>query len=321
MLTRQARALGALVACAALGSAGCADRDRTFAPVGSPVPDGGKHGCERVDFLFVIDGSVSMSNEQDELIASFPSFVQTIEETLTEVTDFHIMVVDTDAWNRCTAENCATGAQDADTLCNKGLEDDACAVALDDCDVTLGAGVVHPVGAGASNELCTPFGGNRYLVEGEPDVAGTFSCLAQIGTAGAPKERPMDAMVAALADEIEGPGGCNAGFLRDDAVLVVTFISDDPNREDTGEPQDWYDAVLGAKQGRKDAVVVLGLTPAFEGCGPDDQPDKGKHWHEFVSLWGDSGLEASVCSKSYGAFFSQSVPLIDQACQALVPAR
>lgn len=68
----------------------------------------------------------------------------------------------------------------------------------------------------------------------EPDLQGAFACGARVGTAGNPSERPMNGMTEALSPALNGPGGCNEGFLRDDAILVVTFISDDPKFEDGG---------------------------------------------------------------------------------------
>ena len=99
---------------------------------------------------------------------------------------------------------------------------------------------------------------------------------------------------------------------------VVTFISNDPRYEDSGTPQEWYDAVLAAKGGNPDAVVVLGLTP-FSGCPGGNGPPKGSHWSEFVDLWGDHGLEASVCNLDYAPFFAQAVGIIDEACDEFTP--
>ena len=69
------------------------------------------------------------------------------------------------------------------------------------------------------------------------------------------------------------PGACDAGFLRDDAILVVTFISDDilmPGVDDdastVGSPQQWYDAVVAAKNGRPDDVVMLGIVYDHRHC-------------------------------------------------------
>ncbi len=272
-----------------------------------------------IDFLFVIDNSVSMRNEQEALIASFPSFIETIEATVDTSSDYHIMVTDTDDWGRCTAENCQTGEMNAQELCINAAGGYACNTDFDDCDKTIGAGVVHPAGKGASNQPCTIYGGNRYIIAGEPDPVGTFSCMALVGLAGHPSERPMDSLVAAMSDELNGPGGCNEGFLRDNAILVVTFISDDPWYEDSGTPQDWYDAVLAAKNGDPAAVAVLGLTPNFDGCRDGAGPPKGAHWGEFVAMWGDHGLEASVCNDDYGPFFEEAVVVVDLTCDEFQP--
>ncbi len=272
-------------------------------------------GCDKVDFLFIIDNSVSMQDQQTALINSFPAFMATIQSTLNAGSNYHIMVADTDDWGRCTAANCLSGDMSADTLCVAPANGYACATQFDSCDKQIGAGVVHPAGKGATNAPCTIYGGHRYIVEGEPDLAGTFTCMAQVGLAGHPSERPMDSLVAAMSVGLNAPIGCNAGFLRDDAILVVTFISDDPNYEDADGPQEWYDAVVTAKGGNADAVVVLGLTPNFEGCNLG----KGTHWSEFVAMWGTHGLEASVCNLDYSPFFDQAVAIIDETCDGFIP--
>lgn len=299
------------------GSGGSGDGGSLTVSAGSGGGSG--TGCDKVDFLFVVDNSVSMGDQQAALIASFPSFIQSIQSTLTADSDYHIMVVDTDEVTRCTPTNCQNGTQSADTLC-----DEANGYACDQnnfttCDNVLGAGVLNPAGDGASNQLCNITGGNRYLVESEPNLATAFACMAQVGLAGHPSERPMDAMVAALAPGINGVDGCNEGFLREDAILVVTFISDDPNVEDAGMPQDWYDAVVAAKGGNPDAVAVVGLTPNFDGCRPNNKPNAGAHWSEFIQLWGDHGLEGSVCEADYGPFFDQAIGIIDETCDEFTP--
>ncbi len=231
----------------------------------------------------------------------------------------YIMVVDTDAETRCTPEGCAVPDTFAQELCTQPVGGYACNTAFEACDSVLGAGVVHPAGKGASNKPCSVYGGNRYAVEGDPDLAGTFECLAMVGLAGHPTERPMDAMVAALSEPLLADDGCNDGFLRDDAILVITFMSDDPFYEDSGTPQDWYNAVVAAKKGNKDAVAVLGFTPTAEGCGPAKSLDKGKHWAEFIGLWGDRGLEVSVCEPDFAPYFTESVKIIDEACDNFDP--
>ncbi len=277
-------------------------------------------GCEKVDFLFIIDNSVSMADQQAALIASFPTFMATIQTTLSATSDYQIMVADTDDETRCTPSNCQSGAMSANSLCIAPANGYACTPGLfDTCDNTIGAGVVHPAGDGASNMPCTIFGGNRYIGEGEPNRTSTFSCMAQVGLAGHPAERPMDSLVAAMSDTMNGPNGCNTDFLRDDAILVITFISDDPNYEDADGPQQWYDAVVAVKD--PESVVVLGLTPNFNGCQDGKGPPKGQHWSDFIAMWGARGLEASVCELDYGPFFDQAISIIDQTCDEFDPPK
>jgi hypothetical protein len=277
---------------------------------------GTESGCQKVDFLFVIDNSASMENEQEALIGAFPGFMQTIQNTLAAGSDYHILVADTDDWGRCSPGNCGHELCD-DPVAGKY----ACMNIFDACDQARGAGVVHPAGQFATNAPCTPFGGNRYLVEGEPDLAGMFDCMARVGVAGNPSERPMNGMTEALSPALNAAGGCNAGFLRDDAILVITFISDDPWYEDQGDPMSWYNDVIAAKNGDASAVVVLGLTPDWDGCRDGDGPPKGSHWSEFVGLWGANGLHGNVCSSAmeYVAFFEEAVSTIDETCDNFEP--
>ena len=127
----------------------------------------------------------------------------------------------------------------------------------------------------------------------------------------------MDALLAALKPQMNGPGGCNDGFLRDDALLVITFISDDPNFEDQGKPQDWYNAVVAAKKGDPNAAVVVGFTPAFASC-PGTATPKGSHWAEFVAKF-PFNLHASVCDGDYSTTFAKAVQVIDEGCDGYVP--
>jgi hypothetical protein len=289
------------------------------------VPDAGMPpvtgGCDKVDFLFVIDGSVSMANEQAALATSFPGFIDAIGDTLTATSDYHIMVVDTDAAGRCTKDACEDPTPSSKTIeccLEDGAGAHACNTNLSACDETLGAGVVHPAGTASSNVKCDLAGGNRYVTEDQPDIAAAFDCVAHVGIAGDPSERPMDAMLAAVSADLNAPGACNEGFLRDDAILVVTFISDDPYTEDSGDPQGWHDALVAAKGGNAAAIVVLGVIPGGT-CHTDPNPDAGDHWAQFVALWGDHGASASVCEADYAPFFTAAVDIVDDACDEFEP--
>jgi hypothetical protein len=271
-------------------------------------------GCEKIDFVFVVDNSVSMENEQAQLVAAFPGFISTIESTVNAGSDHHIMVVDTDEWGRCNTANPWTGIDPGSDTCNAYIQN----TTFEECDRTLGAGVVHPAGKFTDNTVCPFPAGRRYLASGDADVAATFACAAKVGVAGHSAERPMDALLAALQPGINAAGGCNDGFLRDDALLVVTFISDDLNYEDAGDPQSWFDAVVAAKNGDEEAVAVVGFTPAFAECAGGSGTIKGEHWKELVEKF-TFQLHAPVCSGDYAAAFAEAVQIVDESCDQFQP--
>lgn len=290
----------------------------TTDPTASTEPDPGEtgfegYGCTKVDFLFVVDNSQTMEDEQAALAAAFPQFIATIQSTLTTATDYHIIVVDTDGETRCTVQECS-GNNPHETCDEYACKHNK----FEACDSVFGAGVVHPAGVEASDELCKPYGEPRWLTQDDPQLTDRFACMAKVGTAGAPNERPVDATIAALAPEINAPGGCNAGFLREDAILVVTFFSDDPNVEDTHTPAAAHAAVLAAKGGDATKVSVLGLIPMQPDCTPEQKPTAGAHWLEFINLFGARGKAAPICAADFNQFFAQSIDIIAESC-ALQP--
>jgi hypothetical protein len=74
----------------------------------------------------------------------------------------------------------------------------------------------------------------------------------------------MDSIQLALSDPYQN-GGCNDGFQRDDALLVIAVISheEDDNmggyHKSQGDPPDWFNGVIKSKFYVESNVVVLGL--------------------------------------------------------------
>ncbi len=312
-------------------------------------PDG-DIGCKKVDFLFVIDNSGSMGDEQDNLIASFPGFIDTIQNTLDEAQDYHLMVVDTDEWvyAGCGGLCAAAPAEcyEADGTCNpfasipcgigcllvnetcEGYDCNGGTTPLV-CEAVLGAGVVHPRGTRASNQDCNFANGLRYMDSAEPDLPATFACAANVGVGSTQgTERPMESMVQAVTAGTTA-AACNAGFVRDDAILVVTFVTDeDDSGDSSGNVDQWRQALVTAKGGDESAVVVLGLYGDNDQpgaiCPPLDPDSNGGaepsvNLRNFVESWGTRGISGSVCAGSYNEFFQSAVDIIDTTCEDFVP--
>jgi hypothetical protein len=159
-----------------------------------------------LDLLFVVDDSPSMRQEQASLAVNFPLFVDVLESAAGGLPDLHLGVV---------SPNVGTGPS--------GGGGDACAGGGDRGVLQLPDGC-PPLSDGArfisDIEIDEESGARLFNYTG--DLADQFSCLAQLGTGGCGFEQPLEAAARALENRAE-----NAGFLRDDAFLMVVFLTDE----------------------------------------------------------------------------------------------
>ncbi len=279
-------------------------------------------GCEgKIDFLFLISRFGNMQTEQKQLLASFPDFIDTIETMFPEF-DTHIMVANPDGtwpgWG-CEKYLCENDAP----YCGENGKDYVCGPAsyelATDCDEVLGAGLLYNAGPYATNTPCSLAGGHRYITRDEPDLLAAFECIATVGTYG-PEPPTGDALIAALSPYLS-VGECNKGFLRDDALLFITFISDSEDDKSKTTPADWYKAIVKAKHGDPGAVVTLLVTPQYApeakpGCtSADDHKNKLRDLITMLPYH----VEGDTCAPSYAPFFTDAAKLVGEACAAFVP--
>jgi hypothetical protein len=172
-----------------------------------------------VDILVVVDNSGSMAAEQSMLRDAFPNLITSILTGTDPVTgaqvhapvrDLHIGVVSTDM---------GVGGYNVQTC---------------ETDPLIGDdGVLQhtPHGTGCSTAYPTYL---SYFIDPttEPDLgqvnqlATDFGCIAVLGTSGCGFEQQLEAAKKALIDHSQ-PGGANAGFLRDNTILTVLFVTDE----------------------------------------------------------------------------------------------
>ncbi|MGZ3439742.1 MAG: hypothetical protein ACXVDD_09500 [Polyangia bacterium] len=171
----------------------------------------------KVDILFMVDNSLSMDAMQAELRGKFGSFLSVFDDLAAAGTfaDLHIGVVTSDfgAGDKATAGGCDAygGGQH---------------------------GFLQKIGAaatGCSGPATTPFisyaygaaGATHNLPAGQT-LAQTFTCMATVGSRGCGFEHQLESVYAALTNTVE-----NAGFVRDDALLAVVFVT---NEDDGSAP-------------------------------------------------------------------------------------
>lgn len=237
-------------------------------------------GCRKVDYLFVIDNSASMLIYQRQLVDSFGVFIEGVQQTQASLESIHVGVATTDAYSGNTGT----------------------------CKV-LGGLVTTTQGHNSSDSQCGPYAeGHNYMTE-QDDLATTFTCAAQVGTTGSTLEQPLHALTAAVS-ELNEPGECNDGFIRDDALLVAVIVSDE---DDPGTAGYRYEKLVDAKNGYADNVVVVGLIlePNTE-CPISGQSSQGFVLASFIGMFTHSFI-APVCG-DYAAAFQQAIAVVEAAC-------
>lgn len=136
---------------------------------------------------------------------------------------------------------------------------------------------------------------NGVLTPETPDYEALFSA----GLQTPPGEDLVDEWglynaQAAVEDSV--PGGCNDGFIRDDARLHVIFISDEDDNSpgwDSGDPNYWqaYVDAIYARKGDPDLLRFSGVVgPTPDGC---DGAEPGWGYADAIAAWG--GTLLSIC--------------------------
>lgn len=325
-------------------SAGSGVDTTTPETTGEGATTGVEAGCSKVDLLFVVDSGSTMKAEQQGLVAAFPGFYDNVKATL-GMQDTHVMVVGTDdakalsVTSQCLgggkcfcgpAPTCCTevcGGGNANT-CNSN---DCATLQVSECASQFGAGREHD----NQGAYCNIEGGRRYLLDSQPELHATFGCVAETGLYDSPAgKQPMFAAIEAVGPTMNGAGGCDEGFLRSDALLVVVFVSDKDDAPDgnatgsPGGPQEWYDALVAAKGGNAESIVMLGLVGDGNmtggACAPNMSPDKdalagspAPRLQEFVAKF-THGAVGSICTADYTPFFTTGVNTVQKACEGFI---
>jgi hypothetical protein len=275
-------------------------------------------GCEgKIDFLFVVSSGGNMKDDQARLLASFPGFMDAIQSQLPEF-DFHILSANTN--KSIDLDDCSVCTDS----CDPQGEPPYCGATFTPCDKKIGAGVTFPTGLYASNRRCDVDSGRRYITSGQKDLAETFTCMAQVGVYGGPIVG--EAMVAALQPKFNDPDSefaCNGGFLREDALLVVTLFQDVYEQDSLGTVDEWIAALRTAKNGDDDAFMVLVLTTDVDLgyqqlCLPNEyNPNKNRL--RSLADGVEHGFVGSICMDNYAPFFAEHVSHLVDLCEDFVP--
>jgi hypothetical protein len=153
-------------------------------PDSAPVDE-----CKKMDIVFVVDDSGSMSTAQAKLKANFPLMVNALNTFKTKSNadlDYRLAVTSTDTYRT---------------------------------DYTRGG-----KGGFVSAASCSVGPARAWLERTDPNVADAFGCRAVLGTSGDSTEKPLAALMMAVTDRTADQ---NKNFLRDDALLAFFILTDE----------------------------------------------------------------------------------------------
>lgn len=261
--------------------------------------DGGDAGnqfaCKHIDLLFSIDPSGSMTDEMMAMGSEiFPAFAGSLLGISQGLDDYQVGTVDA----------CPQPA------------------------------ALHTRGQGGE---CNFSSGERWILgtpDREPvDVTSEFSCVGDLwiepgqshscNTDNDQDEQVMSASIAALTPPFVD--GENAGFLRDDAVLVVVALTDEDEEIANGSgrttAQQFYDDLVAVKDDPRD-IVFLGIGGGVpDGCTVDPGGEYGtalpaQMLYDVTQLFvaQERGVWWDLCQGQLQDGLTEALAVIEKAC-------
>ncbi len=199
---------------------------------------------DKVDILFMIDDSYSMHPKQEELKAEFPQLISRLKGFADAKLPawYHIGVVTSDLGaGTLDGSGCSPGGLGGKLQAlGRGADAKACKIVGNDTSTGVPANYID------YNQLT----GDSNLPAGQ-DLPTTFQCMASVGDGGCGFEHQLESVYRALHDVPKE----NEGFLRDDALLAVVFLTDE---DDCSAPPDsdlfGSDTDTLKKYGRQDSL-------------------------------------------------------------------
>jgi len=275
------------------------------APDARPAGDGGDQQgrCEKIDILFVVDNSGSMGEEQANLAANFPHFIEVIDAS---GLDWHVAVTST-----------GVDYHYQQTLGGITLP----------VNITGGDNGAMLMGSGCGMT-------RRWVQKGDANAAAQFACTAALGTGGPGDEMPLAAMRAALEDRMAD--GTNAGWRRDDALLAVVFLTDEndcsyeqsvtlpfiePLCQSQQEPVANYVSFVDQYAGNRAKWAAATIA----GPGPDrcssafGDADYCARLDQFTDQTGQNAVLSSICEGDLTLGLGDALELFDAACDSFPP--
>ena len=275
--------------------------------------DGGSQAteqCRKMDLVFVIDDSASMDEEQTNLASNFPAFANLLNSytiSTGETLDYRVGVT-------------TTGITASYTMVIPALPP------IIPMDIRTPSSQ-----QGADGRFRTVSGMTRpWLERTDPSMAQTFASVARVGTSGPSLEMQLRAAELAISPST------NPGFLRQDALLGIVYLTDEDDcsrRADGFESRgdgcatngdvlppltdfiNAYDQIKGGR-GRWAAAVIAAQTSCESDFG---SADEGIRLKQFAQMAGSNVVFGDICAGNLTGALQQALDTFQSACENFPP--
>lgn len=305
---------------------GCGDQKRTFSVLSdSEVYEQSKStAAPKIDILWVIDGSGTMANHQENLGTNFGNF---INKFVSKNIDFRMAITSTDAWVREKDYNAGGCSANPNSTHNPNQIYTSSA----DCHITVATygqltqfrdGDIYGTDGGGTGSSTHS---GQFLISSlmtPTDITSLFTLNAKVGTRGdGTRESGFASVRAVLRRNEDGTIGYSgethtqlADFKREGVFLAVIFVSDedDQSKKQNGTSyadvneyvssfKGFMDAYTESVEGNRKYNISSIVVPDINNCsyglhGEARQGDK------YVAISNATdGIAASICSNNFSS--------------------
>jgi len=245
--------------------------------------------CDEMDVLLVIDNSTSHLFIS-QLVASFLQLGSNVTDLSSRACSFHFGVV-----TSTPQLNNPSGCQGFGALSSVDSSGTSCGLA------------------------------NGKFATEEDNLLEAIPCLAQTGrqTVLPQDERLMDAVFTALTDTtLNGPGGCNEGFFRPNAPLLLLIMSDVDDTMSANEPDEWFGQLRALNSGTASGMSAMGLIPPALApvCDNEDGAQLAPRLHAFLGEYDPLKQTSSdLCNVGASDLKDGVAAIADAVCPVTMP--
>ncbi len=245
---------------------------------------GGRTACKKVDLVISVDNSSSMKEEKQAMSNTvFPAFAQALRKVGGGLESFRVGVTD------------------------------ACPLPAN----------FHTRGVA---NVCNFQGGKTWMESSSTALEDEFRCVGDIDsrdstcTGSNDDEQPASTAAKALEPPMSTTGP-NAGFSRDDAVLVVMAITDEDEQPTPAQPpQQVFQRLIAVKGGSAKRMVFLGIGGAKSCSGVYGSAKEAVQLKALTDLFiaQGRGVFTDLCAGKLEDGLTQAVQVVQTACEQLV---